>query len=59
MQIKTKNPFIDLHAHLQFTDFDQDRDDVLNQMRENNVINNLAEVLAQSKFRKWYVSSTE
>ena len=36
--ITTKNPFVDLHAHLQFSDFDNDRADTLSQMKENNVI---------------------
>ncbi len=36
--IKTKNPFIDLHAHLQFDDFDDDRDLIISKMKDNNVI---------------------
>lgn len=37
-KITTKNPFIDLHSHLQFSDFDADREEVLSLMRNNNVI---------------------
>ena len=37
-EITTKNPFVDLHAHLQFSDFDEDRAEVLNQMKSNNVL---------------------
>jgi TatD DNase family protein len=33
-----KNPYIDLHAHLQFEDFDLDRADILTKMKENNVM---------------------
>ncbi len=33
-----KNPYIDLHAHLNFSDFDIDRDLILKEMREKNVI---------------------
>ena len=36
--IKTKNPFIDLHSHLQFVDFDDDREEIISKMKENNVI---------------------
>lgn len=36
--ITTNNPFIDLHAHLQFSDFDDDRDEILSQMKKNNVL---------------------
>lgn len=36
--VKTKNPFIDLHSHLQFVDFDDDREEVISKMKENNVI---------------------
>jgi len=36
--ITTKNPFIDLHAHLQFDDFNEDREDIIKKMKENNVI---------------------
>ncbi len=38
LNITTKNPFIDLHSHLQFSDFDEDRDIVLENMKKNNVI---------------------
>jgi TatD DNase family protein len=37
-EITTKNPFVDLHCHLQFKDFDEDRDQVLEDMQKNNVI---------------------
>lgn len=33
-----KNPYIDLHAHINFEDFDMDRDQILDQMREQGVI---------------------
>lgn len=36
--IKTKSPYLDLHAHLQFEDFDSDRDEIIEQMKNNNVI---------------------
>ncbi len=36
--ITTNNPFVDLHSHLQFSDFDEDRIDILSQMKENNVV---------------------
>lgn len=32
------NPYIDLHAHLNFTDFDEDREVLLHEMKEKNVI---------------------
>jgi TatD DNase family protein len=35
---RTTNPYVDLHAHLQFPEFDLDRDDILDQMRKNNVV---------------------
>lgn len=38
LEITTKNPFVDLHCHLQFTDFDIDRDQILSDMKKNNVI---------------------
>lgn len=38
LEIKTKNPFVDLHSHLQFSDFDNDRDQILSDMKKNNVI---------------------
>jgi TatD DNase family protein len=31
-------PYVDLHAHLQFDDFNQDRDVILQEMRDKNVI---------------------
>jgi TatD DNase family protein len=31
-------PYVDLHSHLQFEDFDADREEVLRQMKDNNVI---------------------
>jgi TatD DNase family protein len=37
-EITTKNPFVDLHCHLQFKDFDEDRDHILGEMKKNNVI---------------------
>ncbi len=37
-EITTKNPFVDLHSHLQFPDFDIDRDQILSDMKKNNVI---------------------
>lgn len=37
-EITTKNPFVDLHSHLQFTNFDIDRDQILSDMKKNNVI---------------------
>lgn len=37
-EITTKNPFVDLHCHLQFPDFDIDRDQILSDMKKNNVI---------------------
>lgn len=33
-----KNPYIDLHAHLNFKDFDNDREEILAEMKEKNVI---------------------
>lgn len=33
-----KNPYIDLHAHLNFKDFDEDRDLIISQMKEQNVV---------------------
>lgn len=32
------NPYIDLHAHLNFKDFDEDRDLIISQMKEHNVV---------------------
>ena len=32
------NPYIDLHAHLNFKDFDEDRDEIIAQMKEQNVV---------------------
>lgn len=37
-EIITKSPFVDLHCHLQFKDFDEDREVVLLEMKKNNVI---------------------
>lgn len=37
-EITTKNPFIDLHCHLQFPDFDIDREAIIDEMKKNNVI---------------------
>jgi TatD DNase family protein len=37
-EITTKNPFVDLHCHLQFPDFDIDREAVVSEMKKNNVI---------------------
>jgi TatD DNase family protein len=37
-EITTKNPFVDLHCHLQFTDFDIDRENIIADMKKNNVI---------------------
>jgi len=31
-------PYVDLHSHLQFEDFDVDREDVLQEMKDNHVI---------------------
>jgi len=33
----TTNPYIDLHAHLQFADFDMDRQDIICEMKEKNI----------------------
>lgn len=33
----SQNPYIDLHAHMQFDDFDSDREVVIAEMREKNV----------------------
>ncbi len=38
LEITTKNPFVDLHSHLQFSDFDIDRESILAEMKKNNVI---------------------
>lgn len=38
VDIITKNPFLDLHCHLQFKDFDEDREQILSDMKNNNVI---------------------
>lgn len=32
------NPFVDLHSHLQFSDFDEDREAVIDEMKKNNVV---------------------
>ncbi len=32
------NPYIDLHAHINFKDFDQDREQLLAEMKEKNVV---------------------
>ena len=32
------NPYVDLHSHLQLSDFDEDRDLVIEEMRKNNVV---------------------
>ncbi|MBC7766731.1 TatD family hydrolase [Arenimonas sp.] len=37
-EITTKNPFVDLHCHLQFDNFAEDRDSVIGEMKKNNVI---------------------
>jgi TatD DNase family protein len=37
-EITTKNPFVDLHCHLQFSDFDIDRENIIAEMKKNNVI---------------------
>lgn len=37
-EITTKNPFVDLHCHLQFPDFDIDRENIITEMKKNNVI---------------------
>jgi len=37
-EITTKNPFVDLHCHLQFDDFNDIRDLVINEMKNNNVV---------------------
>ncbi|MBC7981933.1 TatD family hydrolase, partial [Candidatus Parcubacteria bacterium] len=37
-EITTKNPFVDLHCHLQFSDFNDDRDIVVEEMKNNNVV---------------------
>lgn len=37
-EITTKNPFVDLHCHLQFDDFSEDRDAVIEEMKRNNVV---------------------
>lgn len=37
-EITTKNPFVDLHCHLQFPDFDIDREAILSEMKKNNVL---------------------
>jgi TatD DNase family protein len=37
-EITTDSPFVDLHCHLQFKDFDEDRGEVLAEMKKNNVI---------------------
>lgn len=34
----TTSPYVDLHAHLQFPEFDLDREEVLEQMKKNDVI---------------------
>ncbi len=37
-EITTKNPFVDLHCHLQFDMFDVDRDQIIEEMKKNNVV---------------------
>lgn len=38
LEITTKNPFVDLHCHLQFSDFDIDRENIIAEMKKNNII---------------------
>ncbi len=37
-EVTTKNPYVDLHSHLQFDDFNEDREIILEEMKKNNVI---------------------
>ncbi len=37
-EITTKNPYVDLHCHLQFDDFRDEFDIIVNEMKKNNVI---------------------
>ncbi len=38
LDLKTSNPFVDLHAHMQFDDFDVDREEIIAEMKKQNVI---------------------
>ena len=37
-EVTTQNPYVDLHCHLQFEDFDMDREEVIAEMKKNNVV---------------------
>ncbi len=37
-EITTKNPYVDLHCHLQFDDFAEDREAIIQEMKNNNVV---------------------
>ncbi len=37
-EVTTKNPYVDLHCHLQFDDFAEDRDSIIEEMKKNNVL---------------------
>lgn len=38
MEKTTQNPYIDLHSHLQFSDFDEDREGIIDEMKKNGVV---------------------